>query len=229
MLEWEQVMPMNRFDTVLFDLDGTLVDSNEVIIRSYAHAFSTVLPDVFVSREDIIRQIGPPLHAIFGRYTHEADIVEKLVQTYRRHYVEHETGLTRPYPDVETVLHTLAEADVQTAIVTTKLAEAAWPVIRRYGFDDCIDTFVFLDDVSCPKPDPEPVFLALSRFGRVGEAVMVGDNQGDLLAARNAGIACAGVAWSIKGEAHLAEVEPDIMLRSMKDLLDYVDFSGKEL
>ena len=212
---------MNKIDTVLFDLDGTLIDTNEVIIQSYQHAFNTHFKDVSLSKDDIIDLIGPPLRTIFNRFTDQDDIVNQAIQTYLDYYTKHEHQLFKLYPQVLEVLKTLKEDGFNIGIVTSKFSKSAMPSVEHFKLGPYFDTFIALEDVSIPKPDPEGVMLALKRLNAKG-AIMVGDNQSDLLAGKQAGVLCAGVAWSIEWVDHLQEVTPDYMLDSMHDLLDII-------
>jgi len=210
---------MNKIDTILFDLDGTLIDTNDIIIQSYQHAFSTHFKGVSLSKEDIIALIGPPLRTIFNRFTDQDDLVDKAIQTYLDYYTKHEKEIFTLYPHVLDVLKQLKKDGFKIGIVTSKFSKSAMPSVEHFELMPYFDTFIALEDVKIPKPDPEGVFLALKRLNATN-AMMIGDNQSDLLAGKQAGILCAGVTWSIKGRDHLQEVAPDYMLESMLDLLE---------
>lgn len=214
---------MNKINTLLFDLDGTLIDTNEIIVRSYQHAFNTHLPEVTLSKQEIIDRIGPTLQEIFSQYTKSPFKVKDLINTYRTYYTTHEHTYFSLYPHVIPVLETLKEKGYNLAIVTSKFKEAAWPSFTHYKLDQLFDTFIALDDVNHPKPNKEPVLKALSAFDNVDQAIMIGDNQGDILAGKNAGILTAGVAWSIKGKDFLNQVHPDYMFDSMHDILKLLE------
>jgi len=81
---------MNKINTLLFDLDGTLVNTNEIIIESYKHAFREHLPEKHFTREAIIDMIGPPLDEIFSNYTKSPFKIKKMIDTYRLFYKAHE-------------------------------------------------------------------------------------------------------------------------------------------
>ena len=208
---------MKKVDTLLFDLDGTLIDTNEIIIRSYQHAFRAILGKE-LSKEEIIPQIGPPLRSIFSRYTKDIEVVDTLIMTYRDYYIEHEQHFHAPYPYVLETLKTLKDSGYKLGIVTSKSKAAAWPSIKHYSFDKLFDVIITLDDVKNPKPSAEPIKKALNHLNR-SKALMVGDNQSDLQSAQNAQIISVGVHWSIHGPSHLKKVNPDYMLVTMRDLL----------
>jgi pyrophosphatase PpaX len=127
-------------------------------------------------------------------------------------------GSFKIYPDVLEVLDDLKSKNYNMAILTSKFKEAAWPSFTYYNLDRIFDVFISLDDVENPKPHKDAVNTVLSHFPESKTAIMIGDNQGDILAGKNADIYSAGVAWSLKGAAHLMEVDPDFMLADMNDI-----------
>ncbi len=212
-------MRMATVSAVLFDLDGTLIDTNEIIIESYQHTFKTHFPDITIDRDTIIAAIGPPLMDTFARYTDSDALINAAVETYRTYYTANEHHHYALYPHVITTLKRLKEHGIKMAIVTSKFKGAAWPSIKRFGLDSLFDAFVSLNDVTRPKPDKEPVVKALTLLGVGKDALMIGDNDSDILAGQAAGVKTAGVAWSIKGRAHLEAVSPDYILADMTDLI----------
>lgn len=209
---------MKKLDTILFDLDGTLIDTNDIIVRSFRATFDRHFPNVEVTDADIHSFIGPTLHQTFGKYTKDPFLIQDMIDSYREFYVDFEIGNFNIYPDVLKVVTDLKKKGYNLGILTSKFKEAAWPSFTHYGLENIFDSFTGLDHVEEPKPHRNAVDTALANFPDHGLAIMIGDNQGDILAGRNAGIYSAGVAWSLKGEAHLNEVEPDFMLQDMNDI-----------
>lgn len=219
---------MRKLDTILFDLDGTLINTNEIIIRSFQASFKRHFPELVLSRDKIMTFIGPTLHETYGNYTDDPDIVLAMIDSYREFYVEFEVGNFEIYPQVEEVIKELYELEYNLGIVTSKFKIAAWPSFTFYGLEKYFSVFVALDDVKNPKPSKEPIITALGRFPSINKAIMIGDNQGDILAGKNAGIYCAGVDWSLKGHNHLMEVNPDFMLKDMRDIYRIIKIIDKE-
>lgn len=219
---------MNKLTTILYDLDGTLIDTNNVIIESFKATFQKHFPDIPLSREKILTFIGPTLQETFGEYTSDLFLIEDMINTYRNFYVDYEMGNFEIYPGVLETIKQLKQDGYQLGIVTSKFKEAAWPSFTYYSLDDYFDVFISLDDVDHPKPHRNPIDIALSKFPSNGKAIMIGDNQGDILAGKNAGIYSAGVAWSEKGSMHLMEVNPDFMLGSMSDIFTIIKKIDKE-
>ena len=214
---------MRKIDTILFDLDGTLINTNDIIIESFKEVFRVHFPKQQPSRERILTFIGPTLQQTFGQYTNDQNLINEMIKTYRSFYIEYEVGNHELYPDVLEVVTKLKLRGYNLGILTSKFTEAAWPSYTHYGLDKIFDSFTGLDDVIHPKPDKNAVETALSNFPNHKQVIMIGDNQGDIMAGINAGIYGAGVAWSIKGEAHLQEVNPDFMLKDMNDIFRVID------
>jgi len=209
---------MKKINTILFDLDGTLINTNKIIIDSFISTFEKHFPNLILSRETIITFIGPTLNETFGNYTDDPFIIQSMIESYREYYIKFEFDSFEIYPEVITVLEKLKTQGYNLGIVTSKFKAAAWPSFSHYNLENYFNVFVALDDVQNPKPNREPIDVALNQFENVSSAIMIGDNKGDIFAGKNAEIYSAGVAWSIKGSAHLMTANPDFMLSDMSDI-----------
>ncbi|MCA1031518.1 pyrophosphatase PpaX [Bacillus timonensis] len=207
-------------NTILFDLDGTLIDTNDLIITSFLHTLEKYYPNQY-KREDVLQFIGPPLYDSFVALNKEK--VEEMIQTYREHNLANHDLLVKEYEGVFETIKTLHEKGYKLGIVTTKMRNTVNMGLALTKLDQFFDVVVTLDDVKNAKPDPEPINLALKQLGSTPEdTIMVGDNHHDILAGKNAGTATAGVAWTIKGKEHLATFNPDYMLEHMSELLSII-------
>lgn len=208
---------MMTVNTILFDLDGTLVNTNELIIASFEYTLAEYFPGKY-SREDIVSWIGEPLRDTFVRL--DAERADEWVDVYRRHNrAIHETHL-KEYEGAYETVKALAENGYKLGVVTTKFSEGATLGLKIARLQDFFPVVIGLDHVSEPKPHPEPVKRALSLLeSDPDEAIMIGDSVSDIRAGQQAGTQTAGVAWSIKGRDVLAEQSPDYMLEQMLDLL----------
>ncbi|SDB88282.1 pyrophosphatase PpaX [Shouchella lonarensis] len=207
-------------DTLLFDLDGTLIDTNELIIQSFLHTLESEYPGVY-TRESVLSFIGPPLYETF--LTIDREKADALVARYRAHNHALHDELVGDYPGVYEGLKNLHEQGYKMAIVTTKIRKTALMGLELKGMLPFFDVVVGLDDVTHAKPHPEPIELALEKLGASKErAIMVGDNSHDIEAGHRAGVKTAAVGWAIKGEAYLRSFEPTYVLKTMDDLLEIV-------
>lgn len=209
---------MKKIETIIYDLDGTLIDTNDIIINSFRSTFKKFEPDKELTLEKIKTFIGPPLGTTFRNYTNDPFKIQDMIDTYRSHYIENEKDNFHLYPGVLTTLNKLKQLGYKLAILTSKSREAATPSFQRTGLSNYFDLFVCVDDVKNAKPHKDAVNTVLNQLHSSKEAIMIGDNKGDILAGKNAGIYSAGVAWALKGSLHLQEANPDYILKDMNDI-----------
>ena len=204
--------------TFLFDLDGTLIDSIELILRSYRHTLRThrghePADDVWM------RGLGTPLSVQFRHFTEDPAEIEAMVATYRAYNLAHHDELVRPYDGVVDAVRTLARAGKTLGLVTSKLKSGALRGLQVAGLETAFTVIVGADEVVHPKPHPEPVLTALERLGvPAAGAVFVGDSRHDIVCGRAAGVKTAAVLWGPFDRSHLADLEPDYWLETPADL-----------
>ncbi|MBU7594644.1 pyrophosphatase PpaX [Metabacillus halosaccharovorans] len=209
-----------KINTLLFDLDGTLINTNELIIESFLHTLHSYYPDQY-KREDVLPFIGPTLYDTFTSINPEK--TEEMVKVYRKFNHEQHDTLVTEYETVFETIKTLKEHGFKLGIVTTKIRDTVNMGLKLTMLDQFFDVVVTLDDVENAKPHPEPVLNALAQLGsKPEEAIMVGDNHHDVEAGKNAGTKTAGVSWSIKGREYISSHNPDYLLERMSDLLPIV-------
>jgi pyrophosphatase PpaX len=214
----------SNIDTLLFDLDGTLIDTNELIIQSFLHTLGKYYPDQY-KREDVLPFIGPTLVETFGSM--DETKIEEMVQVYRDFNLSRHDDLVKEFNGVHETISILKEKGFKLGIVTTKRLDVVKKGLELTKLDSFFDVIVALDHVTKAKPDPEPIMKALEQLDSTPDrAIMVGDNFHDILGGKNAGTKTAGVAWAIKGRAYLEEYNPDYILDNMKDLLAIVGAEG---
>lgn len=215
----------SKIKTLLFDLDGTLLDTNELIITSYLHVFDQLYPGRF-SREDVLPFLGPTLFDAFASV--DPDRVDEMITMYRTFNADQHDMLVREFEGVYETIRTLHENNFKMAIVSTKIRKPVLKGLKLANLDPFFDVVITLDEVEKPKPDPEPLQKALLELGSVPEeAMMIGDNSHDILGGKNTGTYTCGVAWSAKGADYLKQFEPDFMLEKMSDLLDILQVGEK--
>lgn len=210
---------MKKIDTVLFDLDGTLIDSNELIEKSFEYTFAKF--GYSFTREEILQFNGPPLKETF--YEINAEIAEEMIQTYREHNTKYHNEYVKLFPNVKETLERLKQAGIKMGIVSAKVREGVKQGLEVTGIAHYFQTIIAVDDVNNPKPHPEPVLKGLSSLeGNPEKAMMVGDNYHDIESGKRAGVKTVGVAWSLKGEAYLRKFHPTYVVQDMTDLLPIV-------
>lgn len=205
--------------TVLFDLDGTLIDTNELIIESFKHTFKTF--NIPFTDEELSTYNGPPLTDTFKKIN--PNKVDEMIETYREHNLLHHEQYVKLFPYVIETLKQLQEKDMSLGIVTSKMRKSALVGIEMTGISTFFKTIITYDDVAHPKPHPEPIIKALDELnGHTHSTLMIGDNFHDIVAGQRAGVFTAGVAWSRKGEEFLKSYDPTFMLKDMRDILTII-------
>jgi len=207
---------------ILFDLDGTLIDTIELILSSARHAFEEwrVRP----TDDEWVRGIGTPLVQQLRAYTDNDDEVALLLERYRRYQHEHHDRLTRCYDDVPDVVATLARRGHQLAVVTSKASPIAHQSLEFVGLDQFFPVVVGFEDTTRHKPDPDPVRVALSRLGVSPEqAVFVGDSPHDIHAGNAADVMTIAALWGPFDRETLADARPDHFIGCMADLPGVLD------
>lgn len=194
---------MTAIHTVLFDLDGTIIDSIDLIVDSYLHTFrSHGLP--MLSREEIIHGIGTPLRTVFGAWTDDPATMESWIATYRGYNLAHHDTRVSAFPGMVPLIRTLAERHVPLGLVTSKNRVGAVRGLELVGLGDTMQVIVGADDVVKPKPDPEPVRRALDALDAAPEGTaFVGDSHHDIESGRAAGVTTIGVTWGPIAREHL--------------------------
>ncbi|PEE39631.1 pyrophosphatase PpaX [Bacillus pseudomycoides] len=206
-----------KINTVLFDLDGTLINTNELIISSFLHTLNKYYPDQY-KREDILPFIGPSLHETFRPM--DEGMVDEMIQCYRQFNHDHHDELVEEYETVYETVQELKKQGYKIGIVTTKARQTVEMGLKLSKLKEFFDVVVTIDDVEHVKPHPEPIQKALKLLdAKPEETLMVGDNHHDIVGGQNAGTKTAAVAWTIKGREYLESYKPDYVLDKMSDLL----------
>ncbi|MBJ6360788.1 HAD-IA family hydrolase [Paenibacillus sp. GCM10012307] len=214
--------------TVLLDLDGTILDTNELIIQSFLHALKEVAPTEF-AREQLIQSMGLPLQVQLQRFSGLED-VSHLEAAYRVRNRELHDELVCLFPNVLEVIESLHQAGIQIGVVTTKVRMSTERSLKFLQVPDVFGAVITVEDVVHPKPHPEPVLKALERLGGdPGSTLMVGDSPVDMMSAVSAGVIPVGVAWSLKEEALLWEAGARFMLNDMRDLYEIIGLEREPL
>lgn len=207
--------------TVLFDLDGTIMDTNELIIETFLHVLKDIAP-LPLTREHIIPKMGTTLEQQLREFS-QRDQVEDLVLAYREYNTMRHDDMVKPFPYVVEVLDNLRAAGVQLGVVTTKIRQTTERALRMFDLYDKMDVIITVNDVTNPKPHPEPVQKAIEALGaNPATTLMVGDSPADIVSANAAGAQSCAVAWSLKGEQLLQQYHPRHIIHDMRDLYSLV-------
>ncbi len=214
-------MPTLR--TFLFDLDGTLIDSIQLILDSFRHTLAAHgLPPR--SDDQWLAGVGTPLTAQFAEWRDDAGTMEALIETYREYNLANHDRMVRGYPGVAEAVRAIRRTGRSTGLVTSKNRRGALRGLRLVGLEDAMDVLVCADDVVNPKPHPEPVEKAVRLLGAdPTTTVYVGDSIHDLHSGRGAGVWTAAVLWGPFSRRQLEPAEPDFWLERPEELLSLLD------
>ena len=206
---------------VLFDFDGTLVDTTEMIHQSMRHAASSVLGRDDIPRETLLANVGQPLPRQMELI--DAEKSELLLEAYRSHHEEHHDDLIGEFPGIEESLSRLHSAGIKVAVVTSKRRVSVEMALENYpGLRNVVDRFVTMEDTTEHKPHPEPLLRGLELLGDVpkDEAAYVGDSPFDVEAAKAAGLRSVAVSWGAFSEDTLRAAEPDHLVPDIDSAVD---------
>jgi pyrophosphatase PpaX len=204
----------------LFDFDGTLVDTTDLIYQSMRHATGEVLGRE-ISRDVLMANVGQPLPRQMELLS--AEHAEALLDSYRLHNEENHDALIREFPGVEESLARLKAAGVRVGVVTSKRRFSVDMALKNFpGLGDVVDQWVTMEDTTEHKPRPEPLLKGLELLGNVPreQAAYVGDSPFDVAAAKAAGVESVAVSWGAFSEDALRAAEPDHLVPDLDAAVD---------
>ena len=205
----------------LFDFDGTLVDTTEMIYQGMRHAASTVLGRDDIPRETLLANVGQPLPRQMELM--DAEKAELLLEAYRHHHEENHDALIQEFPHVAQALSRLRSARIKVAVVTSKRRVSVEMALNNFpDLRNVADRFVTMEDTNEHKPHPEPLWRGLELLGDVPkeEAAYVGDSPFDVEAAKAAGLTSVAVSWGAFSEDRLREAEPEHLVPDIESAVD---------
>jgi pyrophosphatase PpaX len=204
----------------LFDFDGTLVDTTELIYQSMRHAAGEVLGRDDLPREILLANVGQPLPRQMELL--DAERAEALLESYRLHNNEHHDSLIGEFPGVEGSLARLRSGGVKIAVVTSKRLPSVEMALKRFPrLGEVVDRFVTMEDTEEHKPHPGPLLKGLELLGvPKEEAAYVGDSPFDVAAAKAAGVKSVAVSWGAFSEDTLRLAEPDHLVPDVDSAVD---------
>ncbi len=211
-----------KIDGIVFDLDGTLIDTLEDLKDSVNFALAKFN---FPARSlDEIRSfVGNGVKRLVYLSVPEGtseETSEECLNIFKEHYKGNSRNKTAPYAGINEMLEKVNENGYKTAVVTNKIQDAAIEIIRSF-FGDRIDVIIGQVDGVAQKPEPDGVWLALEKLGVSKEnAVYVGDSEVDCMTAHNAGIPCIGVTWGFRDRSVLEEHKAEFIIGKPEEIFE---------
>ena len=203
---------------ILFDLDGTLIDTNELIIESFQHAFREHL-NREISREEVVKTFGEPLRGAMLKYDEEN--VDQMVGIFRKYNEKNHDLLAKECEGVQEGIKLLKEMGMKIALVTSKrkpMTERGLKLIDVYKY---MDVIVTPEDTEKHKPSGEPVLKACELLSvEPGETIMVGDSHNDILCGKDAGCYTCLVSYTALPLEEMKEYGPDFIIDNLAEIAD---------
>jgi pyrophosphatase PpaX len=215
---------MAPLQTFLFDLDGTLIDSVRLILDSYHHTLAAHgLPPR--SDEEWLLGVGTPLTVQLAEWRDQG-MLEALIATYREFNLANHDRMVTVYPGIVDAVTAIRRAGRATGLVTSKNRPGALRGLTLAKLERMMDVLVCADEVTNPKPHPEPVEKAVALLGADPvTTVYVGDSIHDMVSGRAAGVRTAAALWGPFGREHLEGATPDYWLETPAELLGLLERS----
>jgi len=211
---------MTAIDTILFDFDGTLGDTNRLIAESYLYVFDKYFPGQY-DLNSVRKFNGPPLYDVFAEVYPEDP--QKLVDEYRAFNQEKHDELIRPFPHVTEALDELKHHRLQLAVVSTKKRSVLNRGLSALNLTGYFDVILGGDEYQHAKPAPDGLDTAVTLLGAEKEqSIMVGDNWHDIEAANQAKMRGVFVEWSEKPLTEILPYKPYKTVKSMLELTSWV-------
>lgn len=211
--------------TVIFDLDGTLLDTLRDLANAGNHALAAMgLPER--SLDEFRTFVGNGIPKLIWRMLpegHRGEMTCDLaLRLFQGHYSQHMLDLTAPYPGIVDLLERLRTQGLKLGVLSNKADHLAGPVVEAY-FPGIFDAVLGLREDFPPKPDAASLFYLLDRMGADKEALLyVGDSDVDMLTAKNAGVPSCGVLWGFRSREHLLEAGAEHLVETAEALGDYI-------
>ena len=210
-------MTMTGYDPVIFDLDGTVVDTVELIRDSFRYTVKKVLGRE-LPESVMLAGVGQPLMPQMQALSPEH--AQELYDVYREYNHRRHDELIKPYDGMQAALAQLRAAGRRLGIVTSKSRDTTAMAFRSVGMRDLFGEVVTATDSSAHKPSPEPVLLCVEKLGGVpAEAIFIGDAPVDIVAGTAAGMATAAVTWGLFSRDELVAANPTFVLDSPQQIV----------
>ena len=213
---------MVGFKGILFDNDGTLVDTHDLILSSMRHCTRTVLgreiPD-----DVLMLKVGQPLAVQMRDFTPDEELQEELLRVYREHNHAHHDAAVAAFPGARDALACFADRSMRLGVVTSKLHALAWRGLQITGLAPYLSCCIGADDCERYKPEPEPVLRGCEALGlSPDECLYVGDSPYDIHAGNAAGCETVAVAWGVFTLEDMRAEHPTYEAMSFDELVELV-------
>lgn len=211
---------MTALRAILFDNDGTLVDTHDLLLASFRHATQEVLGHALPD-EVLMAKVGQPLAVQMRDFSDDPEVQDALLCSYRTYNHDKHDAAVKLFPGVREGLERLRDAGFAMGVVTSKMSPLARHGLEILGVAEYFSCLVGSDSCEHHKPHPEPVELGAKLLGKnASECAFVGDSPFDMEAGREAGCITAAVLWGMFPEARLIAERPNLVCKTFDELVD---------
>lgn len=205
---------------IIFDVDGTLLDTYNLIEKTYMKVFDEFVPEFKYTKEDLRKFFGPPLEETFRKVTNDESKVDFLVSKYREYNHQLHEKYLRIFPNVKETLEELKARGHRLAVCSNKAEAAIELGFKLTGIFEYFDIIIGLGGVSVPKPNPEGIYKIKNAIG--DDVIMVGDTMFDIETANNANIKSIACLYAKTRKDEFETVNPTYYINDFKEILDIV-------
>ncbi len=210
---------MHKYKGIIFDIDGTLTSTFELIFASFNHVMKKYLSKTF-SNEEIISFFGPTEDQILDELCGENS--EKAKTDYYNFYSDNH-HMAELYPGIKDLLQKIKSKNVYLSIFTGKGRKTTQITLKKLGIFELFDLIISGDEVKEHKPSPEGIELFLKKFNLPkGKILMVGDAPSDIKAAHAAGVKVASVLWDSYSKKQVMKLNSDYFFHSVPELSEFI-------
>lgn len=215
---------MNQFKGIIFDIDGTLTSTNDLIFASFNFITKKYLGRTYTN-EEILKWFGPTEDVILKEFC--GDNYEKAREEYYKFYSDNHY-MADIYPGIKEILEELKSRGVLLSIYTGKGREAASITLKKLSIYGYFDLIITGDEVKEHKPSPEGIEIFLKKYNlSKDDVIMIGDSPSDIKAARAAGIKSASVLWDSLAKNHVLKMNSDYVFHTVADLKNFLLFGNR--
>ncbi len=203
---------------LIFDCDGTVLDTYELIEHIVLDTFHTLLPDYPISLDEAHSFFGPYINDTFKKYEKYGHSVDEYINVYAMYAEKYTEKYIKAYPNIKESFIKLKDLGYKIVIISNKISKEVYRGLHICGLNDLVDDCVGAECVKNAKPDPEGINFILNKYN-VKSSIIFGDTKNDIDAGKNAGIYTCGVCWCQTKQSDFIKFGADEIISDPKDIV----------